>query len=211
LRSASEALDHLIWVTTDLEAGVAAMEARLSVRAAFGGSHPGRGTRNAVLSLGAGVYLEILAPDPSQQAPAKPRWLGVDAVGRPRLSAWAAKCADVAGEVAAAARAGVRLGAPIAGGREAPDGSRLTWTVSDPDTVPADGVVPFLIDWGRTPHPSARAPAGARLVALRGEHPGAAAVRTQLRSLGIDMEVSVGAAPALIATIVCPRGEIELR
>lgn len=211
MRPALEAVDHLIWACRDLEAGIADIETRLGVRAATGGRHPGRGTHNALLGLGEGMYLEILAPDPSQPAPAKPRWLGVDAAARPRLTSWAAKSADVAGAIATAARAGVRVGAAIAGGREAPDGVRLDWTVSDPDVVVSAGLVPFLIDWGKTPHPSAGAPRGARLIALAAEHPDAAVVGAQLRALGIEMEVRVAAAPALVATVACPRGEVDLR
>lgn len=211
MRSALESVDHLIRVARDLGEGIAEVEAQLGVRAAIGGRHPGRGTHNALLGLGEGVYLEILAPDPAQPAPARPRWLGVDAAGAPRLSGWAAKSADVATTIAAAARAGVRLGAAIRGGREAPDGTRLDWTVSDPDVVASAGLVPFLIDWGSTPHPSIGAPRGARLIALTAEHPDADAVRAQLRALGIDMDVRIAAAPALVATVACARGEVELR
>jgi hypothetical protein len=211
VRPALEALDHLIWVTPDLEAGIDDIESRLGVRAVHGGSHPSRGTHNALLRLGDGVYLEILAPDPGQVAPAKPRWLGVDQVGPPRLTTWAIKCDDVAGAVKNAAIAGTRLGAAIAGGRVAEGGTKLEWTVSDPDVVVAGGVVPFLIDWGRTPHPSRRAPAGARLVALVAEHPDAASVHAQIAALGVALSTRVGDAPALIATIVTSRGEIELR
>ena len=51
----------------------------------------GCGTHNALLGLGEGMYLEILARDPDQRAPPR-SWLGVDSVvatGRPRITAWA--------------------------------------------------------------------------------------------------------------------------
>lgn len=209
--TALAALDHLVWVTPDLAAGIAEIESRLGVRAARGGRHPSRGTHNALIGLGQGAYLEILAPDPSQGTPERPRWLGVDQVGPPRLSTWAARCGDVAATVAAAARAGVRLGAAIPGGRDAPDGTRLAWTASDPDVVVDGGLVPFLIDWGTTPHPSLAAPAGARIAAFAAEHPDAGVVRGHLAAIGIEMDVRVAAAPALIAVIRGPRGEVELR
>jgi len=211
MTSALAALDHLIWVTPDLDAGIEEMASRLGVRPERGGRHPGRGTHNALLGLGPGIYLEILAPDPDQPAPEKPRWLGVDRVGPPRLTSWAAKCRDVPGTITEAVRGGVRLGAAIAGGREAPDGARLSWTVSDPDVVVDAGLVPFLIDWGVTPHPSISAPPGVRLTGLRAEHPDAGAVRAHLRALGIEMDVQPGSAPVLIASLRGPLGETEIR
>lgn len=208
---ALRALDHLIWVTPDLAAGIDDIAARLGVRPVPGGRHPGRGTHNALLGLGAGMYLEILAPDPTQSAPERPRWLGVDAVGPPQISSWAAKCADVPAAVAAAAARGVRLGAPLTGRRETADGLRLAWTLSDPDVVLAAGIVPFLIDWGAGPHPAARAPVGVTLRSLRAEHPDPEAVMRLLHTMGIALEVRAGPAPALVASCLTPRGIVELR
>src|SRR5262249_11322359 len=57
-------VDHLAYATPDLEKGVAEIERLLGVRATPGGQHPGRGTRNALVSLGPTSYLEIVGPDP---------------------------------------------------------------------------------------------------------------------------------------------------
>jgi hypothetical protein len=205
------AVDHLVYAVPDLPDAVAALAARFGVRASAGGRHAGRGTHNALLALGARSYLEIVAPDPSQPAPAGPRWLGVDGPALPRLTAWAAATPAVAERAAAAAAAGVALGAVAAGARERPDGVRLAWTFTDPSAVVAGGVVPFLIDWGDGPHPAASAAPGLSLVGLRAEHPDAVAARGALRALGIELDVRPGAAPGLVATIRSPRGTFELR
>jgi hypothetical protein len=75
----------------------------------------------------------------------------------------------------------------------------------------ADGIIPFFIDWGTTPHPSGSAAQGALLQSLRAEHPDPAPVRTIARQLGLDLQIDRGSAPALIATITSPRGTVELR
>ncbi len=204
-------VDHLVYATSDLHRGVAEIEAILGVRASPGGSHPGRGTRNALLALGPRTYLEIIAPDPEQPAPAAKRWLGVDDGGRSRLVTWAATGSNLTLVRQSAAEKGVRLGEVGSGSRRQPDGTMLAWEFTDPGMLLADGVVPFLIDWKTSMHPSERAAQGATLREFGAVHPDPSSVRRMLDALAIEMAVASGSEPALIAVIDSPKGRIELR
>jgi hypothetical protein len=204
-------LDHLVYATPDLDATVEALAALCGVRPAAGGQHPGLGTRNALLALGPRRYLEVVGPDPQQPRPDGPRWFGIDALDAPRLATWCAAARDLPARQAAACAGGVPLGEVRAGGRVRPDGVALTWQVTSPFAVIARGLVPFLIDWGDSPHPAASAPAGVHLRQFTLEHPEPAAVARQLAVLGIEIPVRLAAQPVLVAELDTPRGPVTLR
>src|SRR6516162_6149878 len=86
-------LDHLLLGCSDLDQGIAFVEEHTGVKPATGGVHPGRGTRNALLSLGELHYLEIIAPDPAQAEAPKER-AGLPTMLKrllaPKLFHWAA-------------------------------------------------------------------------------------------------------------------------
>src|SRR5262245_49581764 len=179
-------LDHLVYATPDLDRGVATIEKLLGIRAAAGGQHPGLGTRNALVALGPSSYLEIIGPDPEQPRPAGRRRFGIDELSAPRLVRWVVKGTDLEKLAAAAAGHGVMLGPVIPGSRRRPDGVELSWRYTDPNTVLGDGLVPFFIDWGTSPHPSASAARGATLLQVRAEHPDPGPVQKMLDVLGLD-------------------------
>ena len=69
-------IDHLVIAAPDLEQGCAQVQEWFGVAPVFGGHHPGLGTRNALLGLSEDRYVEVLAPDPEQDAAhAAPSWL----------------------------------------------------------------------------------------------------------------------------------------
>lgn len=211
LRPLLARVDHLVYATPDLARGVDEIEQLLGVRASAGGRHRNWGTHNALLALGPRAYLEIIAPDPTKPTRARPRPFGLLTLRRSCLVAWAANGSDLDLLHSRAAQDGVQLGNVLTGSREQPDGTVLSWKLTDLYRVVADGIMPFFIDWGASVHPAESAAKGARLLALRAETPDAAAVVEQLTAVSINLPIESGAAPALVATIDCPRGEVELR
>ncbi len=202
-------LDHLVLATPTLEATARRLEHELGVVATPGGSHVGRGTRNILMGVGDGAYLEIIGVDEHQPAPVGARPFGVDDVHGEHLAGWAAGTADITSVVNAARTKGYDPGDITDMSRARPDGVLLAWRL----TSPAGGgvsVVPFLIDWGESEHPSGSLPAGARLVTMRAEHPHADLVQAELAALGMSLAVTSGPVPRLWAELLGPKGIVTL-
>ncbi len=204
-------VDHMVYATPDLQLGIDTAEKLFGIKAAPGGQHPGLGTRNALIAIGPASYLEIIGPDPGQPRPAGGRRFGIDELEAPHLLTWVAKGKSLQTFAAAAKTHGVDLGAVIPGSRKRPDGVVLAWTYTDPQVVLADRLIPYFIDWGSSPHPSATAAKGLTLIGLRAEHPDAVRVQAMLKQLGLDLAVTRGPKPSLIATFDSPKGKVELK
>ena len=204
-------VDHLVYTVPNLQQGIDSAEKLFGVRATPGGQHPGLGTRNALIALGPASYLEIIGPDPDQPKPTGPRRFGIDELTGPHLFTWVAKGKSLEKFDADAKAHGIDLGAVIPGSRKRPDGVVLKWTYTDPQVVLADRLIPYFIDWGSSPHPSASAAKGVTLTSLRAEHPDAARVQSMVRALGLALAVAPGAKPSLIATFDSPKGKVELK
>jgi len=206
-------LDHILLGVSDLDRGIAFMEERSGVRAMFGGVHPGRGTRNALLSLGPRRYLEIIAPDPAQLSSAThAESMGdqLKAFTAPRLIGWAAHTLNLMDVVKKAAAAGIAIENPREGSRARPDGKVLRWKSSALKSD-FDGVLPFFIEWDSdSVHPSQDAPVGCTLERFSIESPSAKDVRVGAGQLGLDVEVKPGKKPLLRARITGKKGAFEL-
>jgi len=201
-------LDHILLGVADLDSGIAWVEQRTGVRAIFGGVHPGRGTRNALLSLGPRRYLEIIAPDPKQQleGPAQP----LAAMREPRLFNWAVHTSDIAGAAKRAVAAGFGIDGPADGSRTRPDGKVLRWkTCRLKDD--RGGLLPFFIEWSpESVHPSVDAPSGCILQRFLVQSPQPQEFAKQCHSLGLEVLVEKAVEPLLRAVVGSPKGPVEL-
>lgn len=148
--------DHIILGCQNLDDGIAYLEKLSGYRAAIGGSHPGRGTRNALLKLGFKLYLEILAPDPAQPELVWHRELAT--LDAPLLVGWATTIKNIEQYATHLRERGTACIGPTPGSRTKPNGETLRWKtlVLEEDKA---GILPFYIEWApSSAHPADDAP-----------------------------------------------------
>ena len=198
-------IDHVILAVNDLDRGIAAFTRLTGITPVRGGSHPGRGTANALASLGDGRYLEILGPASPARDSVPPDFAGLDSL---TPHGWAIGTNDLPALIARVRKAGFTISDPSPGSRRRPDGSLLTWTTAN---VPGPdlGLAPFFIQWGDgTAHPSTTSPSGCRLVDLTLRDPAAEPLRNLFRAVGVGVLVETGTGRSVTLALDCPRGRV---
>jgi len=187
------------------------IEALLGARPVRGGNHPQYGTHNALLSLGPGTYLEVIARDPDLPAPDRGALFDVPEMDDSRLIAWVCRVTDIQESADALRDAGIVLGPIYSGRREKPDGGIVSWELTDPYIRPLNGAIPLLIDWGNTPHPSTDVPSVGQLVEFTVTHPDTEMIRSALSVIEAEVNVMDGDQFHLAATIRTKNGLITIR
>lgn len=201
-------LDHILLGSSDLERGIAFVEERSGVRAAFGGVHPGQGTQNALLSLGERRYLEIIAPDPKQSG--VEQYSVITKLKEPRLIGWAAHRDDLTQFSEQLRKAGTEFAGPLAGSRLRPDGKVLRWRALR-FKEDHGGLLPFFIEWSKdSVHPSVDAPKGCTLTRFEATTPNAEDLRNALSGIQLDLHVSTLDHPSLRAAFSSPKGQFAI-
>jgi hypothetical protein len=207
-------IDHLVFACSDLATATRAIADQLGVTPTPGGAHVGLGTRNELVHLGNGTYLEILGPDLDQPQPTGARPFGVDRHARPALVAWCARPSGPLDEIVGAAQVeGVDMGQPFSMSRQRPDGVLLQWRVTPPQLDgPFGCALPFVIDWQHSPHPTESLPPGPELIELRVVTPQPDELRAVVGIIGTmpNVTIAAGDAPALHARIRTAAGEVTL-
>jgi len=203
-------IDHILLGCNDLQRGIDFVEERTGVRAAFGGVHPGRGTQNALLSLGERRYLEIIVPDPDQPDAKGPLVLHLRKLSEPRIVGWAAHPGDLGSFARKLGDAGVAFEGPTPGSRKRPDGRVLNWkTINLKDD--RGGSLPFFIEWSAdSKHPSEDAPHGCKLDSFSAASPNPDGLLQLLKTLGVEMPVERGEKEHFLTKISSSKGSLEI-
>ncbi len=198
-----------MWGAPSLESGIAEGRRLFGTPPAPGGVHPGLGTRNALLSLGDSVYLEVIAPDPVQNLDGT---LGarLATLAAPGLVTWAAATSDLEAVAAAARRLPLSVRGPVPTERRSPDGSVLRWRLLFLGGHGFGSLVPFFIDWMDTPHPARTNPPGGTFLSLEIRSTEADSLNTLFGSLGVTIEALPEDGPGLTARIAASGGDVSL-
>lgn len=209
-------LDHLLLGCSDLQRGIAFVEEHTGIAAAFGGVHPGRGTQNALISLGEPRgeelnprrYLEIIAPDTKQTG--VQQYSAISKLKEPRLIGWAAHLDDLDQFAARLRKEAIEFEGPQPGSRQRPDGKVLHWKAL---RLRDDhgGLLPFFIEWSAdTTHPSVDAPRGCHLESLELLTPDPDPLARTAKQLGLGVAISKAAESQIRAVIGCAGKELKL-
>jgi len=185
-------LDHLVVAGETLAEAVEYIEATLGVVMQEGGKHQRYGTRNAVLGLSDGLYLEAIAIDPKARPQSLPRWFGLDAFsGPPRLITWAVRVPDLSAAIARY---------PVAGRCVDMRRGDLHWrmAVAEDGALPLAGVFPSLLQWQASPIP------GESLATS-----GCTLKRLHIRGPNADADIPVPQAKVQIEVAASPEVSLE--
>ena len=201
-------LDHILLGCNDLNRGIELVEEATGVRPAIGGVHPGRGTRNALLSLGERRYLEVIAPDPAQSEIV--HYPQLRSMTDPRLIGWAVHPPDIAAVAKQLRGSQVTFNGPDDGSRKRPDGRVLNWkTINLADD--RHGLLPFFIEWSAdSVHPSKDAPAKCTLDYFEVMSADPEELSSALKRIGLNIPVQRSDRARLRALISGPKGDLPL-
>ncbi len=192
-------LDHIILATADLSRGIEEFARLTGVTPRRGGRHPGLGTENALIGLGSGHYLELLAPIVPQADSAPVRLIP---------AGWALHTKSLTDLLGRVRGAGFQVLGPIPGSRRTPDNTLLEWRTASTGG-PGLEAAPFFIEWAvSTPHPSTTSPAGCHAASFELVAPDTTRLQSLLRTVGFETEVRPGGSPALRLTLECPKGRV---
>jgi len=151
-RAGVQRIDHVIWAVHELESGAERFSVAHGLASVPGGVHPGWGTANRIVPLGA-TYVELMAID--DRPAAMSTELGRSLAARLEDGeGWFAFClADDDIETTAA-----RLGLAVEpGARRRPDGTLVSWRGAGIEVPERTADLPFFIAWDVPPdrHPGA--------------------------------------------------------
>lgn len=195
-----------------MDAAIAEFEEKLGVRPVFGGYHKSQGTKNALLNLNQGMYLELLAPDNTNTEIKPPRWMGVDILKKSQITRWALKSDNLERDSHILNAHNNDMGEIKGGLRITSKGALLKWEMIMPLPEPEVEIVPFMVDWSQSEtHPHDELPEmNCQLVELYATYSKLKIYDAILQQLNFDFRIENDKETSIKALIKCPKGFVVI-
>ncbi|MFC4223306.1 VOC family protein [Lysinibacter cavernae] len=207
-------LDHVVLASNSLPDAVSYFEELTGVTPQRGGDHV-TGTSNSLVTFTVNGepsihYLEIIGPNPARTEKLDNNVFGINTRTEPGLAGYSVRPESLDDFSVALKDAGVEPNQIGDLARETPEGDLLSWRIISGNHNGAVSPIPFSIDWGTTPHPSATTKPTVELVSLIARTPNPEKTRATLEQLGVDIVVEQADEPSLELVIDTPKGRITL-
>jgi len=204
-------IDHLVYCVHDLDSTLIRFKEMYGIDLVIGGKHLNHGTQNALVNLGDGCYLEILAVDKNNTVDSSKVWMGLNHLTDEKMTRWALKSNDIQKEIDFVNAYDTDLGKVQAGKREKTDGSMLEWKMTVPLSYPEVELYPFFVDWSSSDaHPTDTLPEEGNLLSLDFFHPEPQQMESHFSALGLNIKVSKHEFVKITASIEGPKGVFQL-
>ncbi|MCZ6887003.1 MAG: VOC family protein [Gammaproteobacteria bacterium] len=201
-------LDHIVIAAPDLDAAKQEFLDATGVLPSDGGPHIGAGTRNALIAFAGRHYIELIAPDPSQDLSGN-RGSQFATLDKPTVIHWACRTTGLVQFGEALERRGIAHTPTRRMSRALPnDEGILEWELMNVGDHDEGGLVPFFIDWLECTHPSETSTTVGALTTFRVSAPAGSVAAKVLDPAPGNVEVVVGA-PAITIEFESPNGTIN--
>lgn len=168
-------LDHFVVAVPDIMESIDEFENLTGIRPAIGGGHDDIQSQNALVSLGSGIYLELIGKRPGTTDPNACAIYGINKVTKPTIVGWALATDNNEEAESLGKKHGLGINPIYKGTRIRPDGKRIRWESTSfhyPElTKNTPNFVPFVVNWLDSEHPSTTAPNGAAILETTLYHP----------------------------------------
>ncbi len=205
-------IDHIVYAVLDLDQAMSDIESHLGIRPVFGGYHKTQGTKNALLDLDDGCYLEILAIDHDNINIKTSRWMGIDLILEPRITRWALKSDHIESDSEILKSHNKEMGTIYQGSRKTTTGETLAWKMILPLSSPDIELIPFMVDWSESAfHPTEKLQEGCSLKEISLAGSAADKSNQVFNELSISNNISNTINTTISITIEGPNGLIILK
>jgi hypothetical protein len=202
-------IDHIVYVTSNLEQSVDEFGSHLGIEIHHGGVHPEKGTHNALFRIGTKSYFEILAPLPDSGI--KPEWLGSYDTNFERVSAICVVSDNLKEDVKQLSSLSEKKYEIVEGRRQTADQKMLQWKLGIHDALKYIDEYPFLIDWGNSSHPSATLESNVELKRLEIHAPDPDKVKILYPEIPGTTMIFKPGKPSISVTLQSPKGLFEIK